>query len=97
MDKFKEIRPYHDNEILPVIDRLVTDPEFLSSIASFYAPKMSRLFPGVMRMIARKKLKGVNCLRSRCGEHAGSYSELHAQDDRRYDNEPDTLWARRPR
>ena len=58
MDKFKEIRPYYDNEILPVIDRLVTDPEFLSSIASFYAPKMSRLFPGVMRMIARKKLKG---------------------------------------
>ena len=58
MDKFKEIRPYNDHEIRPVIDRLVTDPEFLSSIASFYAPKMSRLFPGVMRTIARKKLKG---------------------------------------
>ncbi|MFT4817151.1 MAG: 1-acyl-sn-glycerol-3-phosphate acyltransferase [Pseudohongiellaceae bacterium] len=58
MDKFKEIRPYHDHEIRPVIDRLITDPEFLSSIASFYAPKMSRLFPGVMRMIARKKLQG---------------------------------------
>ena len=58
MDKFKEIRPYHDHEIRSVIDRLVTDPEFLSSIASFYAPKMSRLFPGVMRMIARNKLKG---------------------------------------
>ena len=58
MDKFKEIRPYNDHEIRPVIDRLVTDPEFLSSIASFYAPKMSRLFPGMMRTIARKKLKG---------------------------------------
>lgn len=58
MDKFKEIRPYHDHEIRPVLDRLVTDPEFLSSIASFYAPKMSRLLPGVMRSIARKKLKG---------------------------------------
>lgn len=58
MDKFKEIRPYHDHEIRPVLDRLVTDPEFLSSIASFYAPKMSRLLPGVMRLIARNKLKG---------------------------------------
>lgn len=57
MDKFKEIRPYHDHEIRPVLDRLVTDPEFLSSIASFYAPKMSRLLPGVMRSIARRKLK----------------------------------------
>ena len=58
MDKFKEIRPYHDDEIRPVLDRLITDPEFLSSIASFYAPKLSRLFPAVMRLIARKKLKG---------------------------------------
>lgn len=58
MDKFKEIRPYHDHEIRPVLDRLITDPEFLSSIASFYAPKMSRLLPGAMRMIARKKLRG---------------------------------------
>ena len=58
MDKFKEIRPYSDHEIRPVLDRLVTDPEFLSSIASFYAPKMSRFFPGVMQLIARKKLKG---------------------------------------
>lgn len=58
MDKFKEIRPYHDHEIRPVLDRLVTNPEFLSSIASFYAPKMSRVFPAVMRLIARNKLKG---------------------------------------
>ena len=58
MDKFEDIRPYHDHEIRPVVDRLVTDPEFLSSIAGFYAPKMSRLLPGVMRLIARRKLKG---------------------------------------
>ncbi len=58
MDKFKDIRPYHDHEIRPVVDRLITNPEFLSSIASFYSPKLSRLFPGVMRRIAREKLKG---------------------------------------
>ena len=58
MEKFKEIRPYQDHEIRPVIDRLITNPEFLSSIAIFYAPKLYRLFPRVMRMISRKKLKG---------------------------------------
>jgi len=58
MDKFREIRPYHDNEIRPVLDRLITDPELLSSIASFYAPKLTRIFPSLMRMIARKKLQG---------------------------------------
>jgi len=58
MDKFREIRPYHDHEIRPVLDRLITDPELLSSIASFYAPKLTRIFPSVMRMIARKKLQG---------------------------------------
>lgn len=58
MDKYKEIRPYFDHEIRPVLDRLIGNPEFLSSIASFYAPKMSRLFPAVMRQIARRKLEG---------------------------------------
>jgi len=56
MDKFKEIRPYHDHEVRPVLDRLITDPEFLSSIATFYAPRMSRFLPSVMRLAARKKL-----------------------------------------
>ncbi len=58
MDKFKEIRPYHDDEIRPVLDRLITDPEFLFSIASFYSPKLSRLFPAATRLVAQKKLKG---------------------------------------
>lgn len=57
MDKYKEIRPYYDHEIRPVLDQLITNPEFLNSIASFYAPRMSRLLPAVMRMIARRKLR----------------------------------------
>ncbi len=57
VDKFKEIRPYLDDEIRPVLDRLITDPEFLSSIASFYSPKLSRLFPALMRIAAEKKLE----------------------------------------
>lgn len=58
MDQFKEIRPYHDEEIRPVLDKLITNPEFLASIASFYSPRLARLFPGMMRGIAENKLKG---------------------------------------
>lgn len=58
MDQFKDIRPYNDEEIRPVLDKLITNPEFLASIASFYSPRLSRLFPGVMRRVAEKKLKG---------------------------------------
>ena len=58
MDKFKEIRPYEDHEVRPVLNRLIADPEFLFSIASFYAPRMSRFLPSVMRLAASKKLTG---------------------------------------
>ena len=56
MDKFKDIRPYQDEEIRPVIDRLLDDREFLQSIAGFYAPRLSRFFPGPLRLVARRKL-----------------------------------------
>lgn len=58
MDQFKDIRPYYDDEIRPVLDQLITNPELLASIASFYAPVLSRLFPTLLRAIARKKVKG---------------------------------------
>ena len=58
MDQFKDIRPYHDEEIRLVLDKLITNPEFLASIASFYAPRLARLLPAIMRGVAQKKLKG---------------------------------------
>lgn len=58
IDQFKDIRPYHDHEIRPVLNELITNPEFLNSIASFYSPKLSRLFPALMHGIAQKKLRG---------------------------------------
>ena len=57
MDKFKSIRPYQDSEIRPVLDQLIRDPEFLESIANFYFPKLTRLFPGLIKMAASHKLK----------------------------------------
>lgn len=58
MDRFKDIRPYLDEEIRPVLDKLITNPEFLDSIAQFYYPRLTRLLPEVMHNAARRKLQG---------------------------------------
>lgn len=58
MDKFKDIRPYQDDEIRPVLDNLINDRDFLYSIARFYYPRLTRLFPGIMRRAAHSKLSG---------------------------------------
>jgi glycerol-3-phosphate O-acyltransferase len=57
VDKFKDIRPYLDHEIRPVLDNLINDREFLTSIASFYYPRLTRWLPGVMRRAAHTKLR----------------------------------------
>lgn len=57
MDKFKEIRPYLDAEIRPVLDSLLADQEFLDSIARFYYPRLTRLFPDFVMKLAARKLK----------------------------------------
>ncbi|MBV45993.1 MAG: cytochrome C oxidase Cbb3, partial [Dehalococcoidia bacterium] len=57
MDKFEDIRPYQDHEIRSVLDKLITNPEFLSSIATFYFPRLTGLLPNLMASAARNKLK----------------------------------------
>jgi hypothetical protein len=58
LDKYKDIRPYMDSEIRPVLDELVKDPEFLTTIAQFYFPRLTNLLPSAMRFAAKVKLKG---------------------------------------
>jgi hypothetical protein len=58
LDKYKDIRPYLDSEIRPVLDELVKDPEFLTTIAQFYFPRLTNLLPSAMRFAAKVKLKG---------------------------------------
>ena len=57
MDKFKDIRPYHDNEINMVIHRLLADPELVGSIAKFLHPRLSRAFPKLMTSETKRKLR----------------------------------------
>ena len=68
MDPFKDIRPYHDDEVRPVLDGLLSNPEFIRSIASFSYPRFYRLAPGLLCWLTRRKLtvqlKNVNSVKS---------------------------------
>lgn len=55
-EKFKDIRPYLDHEIRPVLDNLLRDPGFLRSIAGFYYPRLTRWLPALMKKAAHSKL-----------------------------------------
>jgi hypothetical protein len=68
MDPFKEIRPYNDDEIRPVLDSLLDDQEFIRSIASFSYPRVYRWAPSLLSWATRRKLtaqlKNVNSVKS---------------------------------
>lgn len=62
-DQFAEIRPYHDSEVRPVIDRLLAEPEFLESLAALRLPKLTARVPALVRPVVRwlvgRELRGV--------------------------------------
>ena len=64
MDDFAEIRPYHDDEVAPVLAKLLIDPELLNVVANLRIPKLNRYLPWLVRpLIAwylRREFKGVN-------------------------------------
>ncbi len=56
MDPFREIRPYQDEEIRPVLDSLLDNAEFIFSIASYNFPRLTRIFPQLVCVLAKKRL-----------------------------------------
>jgi 1-acyl-sn-glycerol-3-phosphate acyltransferase len=56
MDPFKDIRPYHDDEVRPVLDSLLANPDFIRSIASFSYPRFYRFAPALLCWLTRRKL-----------------------------------------
>tara|TARA_R110001606_G_scaffold371888_1_gene528816 strand:- start:111 stop:1244 length:1134 start_codon:yes stop_codon:yes gene_type:complete len=80
MDQFQDIRPYHDDEVRPVIDTLLSNPEFISSIASFALPKLYRWLPAVARFLTHRKLaaqlNGVNTVKSMQGVIASYMDQM---------------------
>lgn len=57
MDQFESIRPYNDNEVASVLQRLLSDLEFLSIITQFRFPTASRYFGWLLRPLIARKLR----------------------------------------
>ncbi len=64
MSDFEDIRPYHDEEVAAVLAELVADPALLSFVSGWLAPRLHRLFPGmveaVLRWYLRRAIRHVN-------------------------------------
>jgi len=56
MDQFRDIRPYHDDEIRKVLDDLLRSDEFIRSIAAFSIGGLYRTLPSVALWLTRRKL-----------------------------------------
>lgn len=56
MDPFKEIRPYHDDEVPAAIDRLIEDDELGSAIARYRFPRLSRGLGWLIKPLIRRAL-----------------------------------------
>ena len=64
MDKFADIRPYHDHEVAPIIQKIIADEEFVNAISDFklnYLPEFIRpIFHPLLRYVLRRQTKGVD-------------------------------------
>jgi len=56
MTDFDHIRPYHDEEVPAVVSRLVSDPEFVDSIAQFSFPRLNQWFPWLIQPLVKTAL-----------------------------------------
>ena len=68
MEPFDDIRPYHDHEVRPTLDRLLKDKDLLNVLAHHRYPGMTRRFPGLMNwltsLIIQKKTRHITDIRS---------------------------------
>ncbi len=66
-DPWAEIRPYHDDEVPEVLERLARDPELLDALTRFRLPRLARWMPRLSRAIAsaavRREVRGVTSIR----------------------------------
>ena len=62
-DPFADIRPYRDDEVAPVLERLLADDEFLGAIASLRMGRVAALVPALVRPLVRfglaREVRGV--------------------------------------
>ncbi|MDN3556293.1 1-acyl-sn-glycerol-3-phosphate acyltransferase [Halomonas maura] len=77
-DPWAEIRPYQDDEVAEVLQRLAYDPELLDALTRFRLPRLARIMPRLSRALAsfaiRREVRGVTSVRAFQGRIA-SYME----------------------
>ncbi len=56
-DPYADIRPYRDDEVRAVLDRLLQDPECLGAIAAFRLPGLHRFLPAAARAVVGRALR----------------------------------------
>ena len=59
MEQQKDVRPYTDAEVPAAIERLLSDREFLDFLGRYHSPRIARLFPRVVRYMAKRRLQGL--------------------------------------
>ncbi|USE34543.1 1-acyl-sn-glycerol-3-phosphate acyltransferase [Endozoicomonas sp. SCSIO W0465] len=57
MEAFDDIRPYHDHEVRPTLERLLNDNDLLNVMAKHRYPGLTRQFSGVMTWMMALALK----------------------------------------
>lgn len=67
MTQFDDIRPYHDAEVRPTIDRILADPELADAVARLKFPRLTQWFGWIIKPLVKRKLAeqltGVNDVR----------------------------------
>jgi 1-acyl-sn-glycerol-3-phosphate acyltransferase len=67
MTEFDDIRPYDDDEVRPVLDRLLADPELIDAVTRLRFPIASRGLGWLLRSLVRRamcrQLADVNTVR----------------------------------
>lgn len=57
MDPFSDIRPFNDNEVSSILQRLHSDQAFLNTISSFSFPRLNRYLGPLLRCLIAWRLK----------------------------------------
>ena len=68
MELFDDIRPYHDDEVRPTLNRLLADKDLLNVVAQHSCPTPARLLPGptawLMAQLLQRKTRDINTIRA---------------------------------